>query len=174
MNLTHPSRKDTAMPTPTMSRDGQYRIELRLTTRVTRADLAGYLASSLRNTVLEELPKLTISQIRENIRNEMERRGLDGLDSWSDRFGMTETKDRLAWAADQVSRAYPELAEVESVAKETPNADGGGDAVKGPRYVVEPVRLGFAVIDTTTGKREARMGSRYAANDMADRLNSDC
>ncbi|MFD8315938.1 hypothetical protein [Kitasatospora purpeofusca] len=43
----------------------------------------------------------------------------------------------------------------------------------GPRYVVEPVRLGFAVMDTSTGKPEARMGSRYAANDMADRLNAE-
>jgi hypothetical protein len=44
---------------------------------------------------------------------------------------------------------------------------------EGPRYVVEPVRLGFAVVDTSTGKPEARMGSRYAANDMADRLNAE-
>ncbi|MFJ8474223.1 hypothetical protein [Kitasatospora sp. NPDC094011] len=44
---------------------------------------------------------------------------------------------------------------------------------EGPRYVVEPVRLGFAVVDTSTGKPEARMGSHYAANDMADRLNAE-
>lgn len=45
------------------------------------------------------------------------------------------------------------------------------DADTAERYVVQPVRLGFAVVDTVTGKPQARMGSRYAANDMAERLN---
>ncbi|MEU1506465.1 hypothetical protein [Kitasatospora sp. NPDC005748] len=69
-------------------------------------------------------------------------------------------------------RIYRVLAETVTTTVETvPAAPETAD--DGPRYVVEPVRLGFAVVDTSTGKPEARMGSRYAANDMADRLNAE-
>jgi hypothetical protein len=101
------------MPTATMSQDGTYRIDLRITRRVSTGDLASYLASALRRTELENMPKLTTQQIRKTARDEMERRGTDYIDGWADDFGMTETNDRLAWATDQIRRAYPELAKAE-------------------------------------------------------------
>jgi hypothetical protein len=96
-----------------MSQDGTYRIDLRITRRVSISDLASYLASALRSVELEQMPKLTAQQIRETAREEMERRGTDYIDGWADEFGMAETNERLAWAVDQIRRAYPELAKAE-------------------------------------------------------------
>ncbi|MDH6709786.1 hypothetical protein P3T27_006535 [Kitasatospora sp. MAA19] len=105
------------MPTATMSEDGVYRIDLRITRRVSIGDLASYLASSQRHIPMDRIPSITNSlspkQIRDLVRTEMERRGTDYIDGWADQFGDTETRDRLTLAADLIRRAYPELAKAE-------------------------------------------------------------
>lgn len=152
----------------TMSKDGHYRVDIRVTFRVNIGDLAAFLCSSLNHVEIERLSDildgLSARQIRDRIRKEMEEVGLNALHSWSEQFGYTETTDRLFLAESAVRRAYPELDKTQP----TPSTDANEEPKA--RYVVEPVRLGFAVVDTETGKPVARMGSRYAAIDMAARL----
>ncbi|MFI6444671.1 hypothetical protein [Kitasatospora sp. NPDC050543] len=99
------------MAKPTVSKDGKYRIDLRVTFRATTGDLANALASALRHS--DELPKLTVRQIRDMVRDEMYARGVF-TEGWADGFGITETNERFAWAEAQVRRAYPELAKAEA------------------------------------------------------------
>lgn len=113
------------MAKPTISCDGKYRIEIRIARRVSTADLANYLASALRHVGIERLHSiadgLPAKAVRDQVRTEMERRGVDYIDGWSDQFDMVETIDRLAIATEQIRRAYPELAKAED-SKTTPLA----------------------------------------------------
>jgi hypothetical protein len=98
----------------TLSRDGQYRITMKVAFRLDLGTLANILASAYSGHSLEmegPLPTLTQKATKEAIREQIENRGLN-VDGWSDQFDTTETMDRFAWANEQVARAYPELAEV--------------------------------------------------------------
>lgn len=105
------------MSTPTTSRDGQYRIDMRITFRVSISELATYLASATRHIEMERLAGiltgLTAKHVRETARTEMERRGFDYMDAWADNFGYDETIQRLALAEKQIRRAFPELAKAD-------------------------------------------------------------
>jgi hypothetical protein len=105
------------MATATMSQDGTYRIDLRITRRVSAGDLASYLAAALRHVDMDRLPSildgLSAKQVRDTIRDEMDRRGTDYIDGWADQFGYAETNERIALATNHVRRAYPELAKAE-------------------------------------------------------------
>ncbi|MFD5916200.1 hypothetical protein ACFVYP_06930 [Kitasatospora sp. NPDC058201] len=106
------------MPTATMSQDGTYRIDLRITRRVSIGDLASYLAGAHRHIDMDRLASigngLSAKQVRDTVRTEMERRGTDYIDGWADNFGFDETAERLALATAQIRRAYPELAKAEN------------------------------------------------------------
>ncbi|NUP53396.1 MAG: hypothetical protein HOW97_39650 [Catenulispora sp.] len=102
------------MPTATMSQDGTYRIDMRVTFRVSIGNLATYLASALRHVddldrLVELMTGLNTRQIRDTVRTEMERRGVDYIDGWADQFSYDETVRRLALAEEHVRRAFPEL-----------------------------------------------------------------
>lgn len=105
------------MPTATISQDGQYRIDMRVTFRVTIGDLTTYLASAHRH--VEEISRLTeilaglsTRQISSVVRAEMEKRGLY-TDAWADQFSYDETVQRLELAERHVRRAFPELNKAE-------------------------------------------------------------
>jgi hypothetical protein len=98
----------------TLSNDGQYRIDLRITHRVGVGQLSSILASAFRLHSLEDgpLPTLTVKATQDAIRTELVTRG--GLiEGWANGMGTTETNQRMTWAEAQVRRAYPELSAVQ-------------------------------------------------------------
>lgn len=106
----------------TKSRDGQYRITMKVAFRLDLGLLANILASCYSDHSLEmegSLPTLSQKAVKDAIRDQIADRGLN-VDGWSDQFDTTETMDRFAWATEQVTRAYPELAEVAPRAEPAP------------------------------------------------------
>lgn len=101
----------------TLSADGQRRIDMRITFRAGIGELVGALCSAYRNHSIEDdgpLPALSKAATTAAIRDEFYLRGgSGGLDGWSDYQSNEETREWLAWAEEQVRRAYPELDEAE-------------------------------------------------------------
>lgn len=98
----------TAKPTP--SRDGKYRIDMRITFRAGIDELAALLAATQGSyTHGDDLPEWTTGETREAIRRRLYDHGYS-LDGWSDDLDTEERAEVLEWATNLVRRAYPELA----------------------------------------------------------------
>ncbi len=108
----------------TMSRDGQYRVDMRITFRVGVRDLAEALNHAYRRHE-GPMPKLPTAKIREAIRESFERRGIDTMDGWADHLTMADTQERHEWAMAQLRKAFPELFEAAEKTEVTPAATLG-------------------------------------------------
>lgn len=99
------------MPKATMSQDGQYRIDMRVTFRVSLGDLTTALAFSYRNHSISEdgpLPELSKAATQQEIREACFYAGT-ATDGWADDFSTAETMERQMWAEALVRKAFPEL-----------------------------------------------------------------
>jgi hypothetical protein len=99
------------MPDATPSRDGKYRVDLKIKHRLDLNTLARLLASTANDGDFHgDLPTLSHRQTRDRIRGVLASSGRDSLISWGDGLEDEERNHTLGWAMEQVARAYPELA----------------------------------------------------------------
>ncbi|WP_406409630.1 hypothetical protein OG923_12490 [Streptomyces halstedii] len=96
----------------TLSRDGLYRFDLRVTHRVGRATMATALASAHRDHEIFEdgpLPDLSRAKVLATVKEVLHDRGTDFLEGWSDHLSEAETETMWDWALEQVGSNFPEL-----------------------------------------------------------------
>ncbi|MEU9057868.1 hypothetical protein AB0D13_02945 [Streptomyces sp. NPDC048430] len=96
----------------TLSRDGLYRFDLRVTHRVGRAEMATALACAHRaHEIFEDgpLPDLSRAKVLATVRETLHERGEDFLEGWSDDLSEADTELMWDWAIEQVNNAFPEL-----------------------------------------------------------------
>ncbi|MEU6056955.1 hypothetical protein [Streptomyces sp. NPDC047097] len=98
----------------TMSRDGKYRINLRVTHRVGVDSLTDVLAFHYRNYIVSEqgpLPDLSRTRLIREVKEELAMSGWEYSAYWREHVSDWDVETWEDWAREQVINVFPELAD---------------------------------------------------------------